>query len=50
MEKRVAISERKTKETDITVKLNIDGSGEAKINSDRILRPYAGVVYFLGKI
>ena len=33
MGKRVAISERKTKETDITVKLNIDGSGEAKINS-----------------
>jgi len=30
---RKAIIKRKTKETDITVKLNIDGSGKAKINS-----------------
>jgi imidazoleglycerol-phosphate dehydratase len=30
---RKAIKERKTQETNITVKLNIDGSGESKINS-----------------
>jgi len=33
MEKRTAIIKRKTKETDITVKLNIDGGGKAKINT-----------------
>ena len=30
---RKAIVKRKTKETDISVKLNIDGSGKAKINT-----------------
>jgi len=33
MRKRTATIKRKTKETDITVKLNIDGSGKAKINT-----------------
>jgi imidazoleglycerol-phosphate dehydratase len=33
MKKRSATIKRKTKETDITVKLNIDGSGTAKINT-----------------
>ena len=33
MEKRTAVIPRETKETNITVKLNIDGSGESKINS-----------------
>ena len=33
MRKRIAVIKRKTKETDITVKLNIDGSGKAKINT-----------------
>jgi imidazoleglycerol-phosphate dehydratase len=33
MRKRIAALKRKTKETDITVKLNIDGSGKAKINT-----------------
>lgn len=33
MKKRIATLKRKTKETDIAVKLNIDGSGKAKINS-----------------
>ena len=33
MAKRIYDKTRKTKETNITVKLNIDGSGEAKINS-----------------
>lgn len=33
MKKRIAEIKRKTKETDITVKLNIDGSGKAKINT-----------------
>lgn len=33
MERRTANIKRKTKETDIEVKLNIDGSGEAKIDS-----------------
>lgn len=31
--KRVAIVKRKTKETDITVKLNIDGSGKYKVDT-----------------
>jgi imidazoleglycerol-phosphate dehydratase len=33
MKKRIAQIKRKTKETDITVKLNIDGTGKAKINT-----------------
>jgi len=33
MKKRTVTLKRKTKETDITVKLNIDGSGQAKINT-----------------
>jgi imidazoleglycerol-phosphate dehydratase len=33
MKKRTAQIKRKTKETDITVKLNIDGAGKAKINT-----------------
>jgi len=33
MKKRTAIIKRKTRETDITVKLNVDGSGKSKINT-----------------
>jgi imidazoleglycerol-phosphate dehydratase len=33
MKKRTAIIKRKTKETDIAVKLNIDGSGKSKIDT-----------------
>lgn len=33
MKKRIQKEERKTKETDITVKLNIDGTGKTKINT-----------------
>ena len=33
MKKRIANINRKTKETDIKVRLNIDGSGKAKINT-----------------
>lgn len=33
MRKRTAVKKRKTKETDITVKLNIDGTGKTKINT-----------------
>jgi imidazoleglycerol-phosphate dehydratase len=33
MKKRTAIIKRKTKETDISVKLNIDGKGTSKINT-----------------
>ncbi|MFH1440777.1 MAG: imidazoleglycerol-phosphate dehydratase HisB [Candidatus Omnitrophota bacterium] len=33
MKKRISIIKRKTKETDITVKLNIDGTGKTKINT-----------------
>jgi imidazoleglycerol-phosphate dehydratase len=33
MKKRTAVKARKTKETDITVKLNIDGTGKSKINT-----------------
>lgn len=33
MKKRVAIIKRKTKETNITAKLNVDGSGKSKINT-----------------
>jgi len=33
MKKRTATIKRKTKETDITIKLDIDGSGEAKIDT-----------------
>lgn len=34
MKKRTAMIKRKTKETDILVKLNIDGSGKTKINTN----------------
>ncbi len=33
MKKRIAVIKRKTSETDITVKLNIDGTGKSKINT-----------------
>ncbi len=33
MKKRIVTLKRKTKETDITVKLNIDGTGKTKINT-----------------
>ncbi len=33
MKKRTALIKRKTKETDITIKLNIDGEGKSKINT-----------------
>jgi imidazoleglycerol-phosphate dehydratase len=33
MKKRVASVKRKTKETDVSVKVNIDGSGKSKINT-----------------
>lgn len=33
MKKRAAVVKRKTKETDVTVKLNIDGTGKSKINT-----------------
>jgi imidazoleglycerol-phosphate dehydratase len=33
MKKRTAAIKRKTRETDITVKLNVDGSGKSKINT-----------------
>jgi imidazoleglycerol-phosphate dehydratase len=33
MKKRIAILKRKTKETDITARLNIDGKGKTKINT-----------------
>jgi imidazoleglycerol-phosphate dehydratase len=33
MKKRAAFRKRKTKETDIAVKLNIDGTGKTKINT-----------------
>lgn len=33
VKKRISIIKRKTKETDITVKLNIDGTGKTKINT-----------------
>jgi imidazoleglycerol-phosphate dehydratase len=33
MKKRIAVVKRKTTETDITVKLDVDGSGKSKINT-----------------
>ncbi|MCK9594198.1 MAG: imidazoleglycerol-phosphate dehydratase [Candidatus Omnitrophica bacterium] len=33
MKKRAAVIKRKTRETDIAVKLNVDGSGKSKINT-----------------
>jgi imidazoleglycerol-phosphate dehydratase len=51
MKKRTAIIRRKTKETDITVKLCVDGSGRTKINTgigflDHMLELFAFHGYF----
>ena len=51
MKKRTATIKRKTKETDITVKLNVDGSGKSKINTgigflDHMLELFAFHGYF----
>ena len=42
--KRKGKISRKTKETSISVDLNIDGKGKYKIDTDRFFKPYARTI------